>query len=46
MDTLRRSFHSQKSSYVAVSDFRADRLKNAKAKVDAKYGNSDCVSLP
>ena len=44
MDTLPTFLSFPDIQYVAVSDFRADRLKTAKAKVDAKYGNEDCFS--
>ena len=46
MDTLPTFLSFPDIQYVAVSDFRADRLKNAKAKVDAKYGNQDCAAYP
>ncbi len=32
--------------FAAVSDCRADRLKTAKEKVDAHYGNRDCKAYP
>jgi len=32
--------------FLAVSDSRADRLKTAKGKVDAHYGNQDCKAYP
>ena len=46
LDTLPTFLSFPDIQYVAVSDFRADRLKNAKAKVDAKYGNQDCAAYP
>ena len=46
LDTLPTFLSFPEIQYVAVSDCRADRLKNAKAKVDAHYGNQDCVAYP
>jgi predicted dehydrogenase len=46
LDTLPTFLSFPDIQYVAVSDCRADRLKNAKAKVDAKYGNQDCTAYP
>jgi predicted dehydrogenase len=46
LDTLPAFLSFPEIQYVAVSDFRAGRLKTAKAKVDAKYGNEDCAAYP
>ena len=46
LDTLPTFLSFPEIQYVAVSDCRADRLKNAKAKVDARYGNQDCAACP
>jgi predicted dehydrogenase len=46
LDTLPTFLSFPEIQYVAVSDCRADRLKNAKAKVDARYGNQDCTAYP
>ena len=44
LDTLPTFLSFPEIQYLAVSDCRADRLKHAKAKVDAHYGNQDCAA--
>ena len=44
LDTLPTFLSFPEIQYVAVCDCRADRLKNGKAKVDARYGNQDCIA--
>jgi predicted dehydrogenase len=46
LDTLPTFLSFPEIQYLAVSDCRADRLKTAKAKVDARYGNQDCTAYP
>ena len=46
MGTLPNFLSFAEIQYLAVSDCRADRLKRAKERVDAHYGNQDCVACP
>lgn len=46
LDTLPTFLSIPEIQYVAANDCRADRLKNAKAIVDARYGNQDCTAYP
>jgi len=46
MATLPNFLSFAEIQYLAVSDCRADRLKRAKERVDAHYGNQDCVVYP
>jgi len=46
LDTLPTFLSFPEIQYLAVCDCRADRLKNAKAKVDVRYGNQDCTAYP
>lgn len=43
-DTLTTFLGFKTIHYAAVSDARADRLKSAKERVDAFYGNTDCAA--
>ena len=45
-DTLPTFLGQPDIQYVAVSDCRADRLKNAKDTVDRRYGNQDSQAYP
>ena len=45
-DTLPTFLSFPETSWAAVSDCRADRLRNAKEMVDKHYGNTDCRAYP
>ena len=44
--TLPNFLSFKEVQYLAVSDSRRDRLKNAKDTVDTHYGNKDCLAFP